>query len=46
MKKVLSISVFFFALCFNTFGDLFHPLQLVKNQGNTLIERIATPFNF
>ena len=49
MKK-LPFSVTFFLLfaiaLLPIFSDLFHPLQLVKNEGNTLTERIDTPFKF
>ena len=49
MRK-LSLSVAFFLFFMvplsPLFSDLFHPLQLVKNEGDTLEERIETPFKF
>ena len=47
MKKFFFSGVFFLFFIFSPiFSDIFHPLQLVKNEGDTIVERIDTPFKF
>ena len=49
MKKISFGAVVFLAFTIAilpAFSDLFHPLQLVKNEGSTLTERIDMPFKF
>ncbi len=46
MKKILPATSLFLILGTFIFADIFHPLQLVKEEGNTIAERIDTPFKF
>lgn len=46
MKKFLFFAAIFFIASFSSFPDIFHPLQLVREEGSNIVERIETPHKF